>query len=91
MWLNLHDPAFGAYLRAKLRSMILLLWIALFVISLVVLITAARYFTRSAEIIGLTLGMSSFATGVIIVALGTSGSTTGSLFQAIQSIPQEKQ
>jgi cation:H+ antiporter len=72
LWLNLYYPAFGAYLRAKLRSMSLLLWIGVFVISLVVLITAARYFTRSAEIIGLTLGMSSFATGVIIVALGTS-------------------
>lgn len=50
----------------------LLLWIGVFVVSLAVLITAARFFTRSAEIVGLTLGMSSFATGVIIVAVGTS-------------------
>jgi cation:H+ antiporter len=50
----------------------LLLWILVFVASIFTLITAARYFTRSAEIIGLTLGMSSFATGVVIVAIGTS-------------------
>jgi len=50
----------------------LFFWLGVFAASLFVLIMAARFFTRSAEIIGLTLGMSSFATGVIIVAVGTS-------------------
>jgi cation:H+ antiporter len=52
--------------------MSILTWFGIFVASLCVLILAARFFTRSAESIGLALGMSSFATGVIIVAIGTS-------------------
>ena len=43
-----------------------------FVASLVVLLAAARYFTVSAERIGLALGMSPFAIGVLIVSAGTS-------------------
>ncbi len=50
----------------------MLLWSALFGISLVVLIMAARFFTRSAERVGLALGMSPFVIGVIIVSIGTS-------------------
>jgi cation:H+ antiporter len=52
--------------------MSILTWFGIFVASLCVLILAARFFTRSAESIGVALGMSSFATGVIIVAIGTS-------------------
>jgi cation:H+ antiporter len=43
-----------------------------FAVSLVVLIAAARSFTLSAERVGLALGMSPFAIGVLIVSAGTS-------------------
>jgi cation:H+ antiporter len=43
-----------------------------FVASLAVLLAAARFFTHSAERIGLRLGMSPFAIGVLIVSAGTS-------------------
>ncbi|MDJ1506122.1 calcium/sodium antiporter [Xanthocytophaga agilis] len=48
------------------------LWIGVFIVSLLVLILAARFFTQSAEVVGHALGMSPFAVGVIIVAVGTS-------------------
>ena len=44
----------------------------LFAASLSVLLAAARFFTVSAERIGLSLGMSPFAVGVLIVSAGTS-------------------
>ncbi len=43
-----------------------------FFLSLVLLLVAARFFTQAAENIGLAFGMSPFAVGVLIVALGTS-------------------
>jgi cation:H+ antiporter len=43
-----------------------------FLVSLGVLLAAARAFTTSAERIGLYLGMSPFAVGVLIVSIGTS-------------------
>ncbi len=43
-----------------------------FAASLVVLLAAARFFTQSAERVGLALGMSPFAVGVLIVSAGTS-------------------
>jgi cation:H+ antiporter len=46
--------------------------LATFAISLVVLLAAARRFTHSAERLGLALGMSPFAVGVLIVSAGTS-------------------
>lgn len=46
--------------------------LAIFVVSLTVLLLAARFFTGSAERIGLSLGMSPFAIGVLIVSVGTS-------------------
>jgi cation:H+ antiporter len=46
--------------------------LAAFTISLAVLLLAARRFTSSAERIGLALGMSPFAIGVLIVSVGTS-------------------
>lgn len=52
--------------------MTLLIWIAVFIISLVVLIKASDYFTDSAERIGLSFGLPPFIVGVTIVALGTS-------------------
>lgn len=46
--------------------------LAIFAASLAVLLAAARYFTYSAERVGLALGMSPFAIGVLIVSAGTS-------------------
>ncbi len=40
--------------------------------SLAALIVAARYFTRASDTVGLALGMSPFAVGVLLVAAGTS-------------------
>jgi len=50
----------------------LLLWGGVFVLSLTILVVASRFFTEAAEVIGLSLGMSPFAVGVLIVATGTS-------------------
>ena len=50
----------------------ILLWSTLFVISLASLIVVADFFIRSAERVGLALGIPSFIIGVTIVALGTS-------------------
>ena len=46
--------------------------LAVFGVSLIVLVTAARFFTVAAERLGLALGMSPFAIGVLIVSTGTS-------------------
>ncbi|OPX17632.1 conjugal transfer protein TraR [candidate division WOR-3 bacterium 4484_100] len=48
------------------------LWIPVFLISLYVLIKASEYFTRSAETLGISLGIPNFIVGVTIVAFGTS-------------------
>ena len=50
----------------------ILLWVAIFIVSLYVLIRASDYFTRAAEDIGLAFGIPDFVVGVTIVALGTS-------------------
>ena len=50
----------------------LLYYIALFVVSLAVLLKASDWFVDSAERIGLSLGISPFIIGVTIVAFGTS-------------------
>jgi cation:H+ antiporter len=44
----------------------------IFVISLMVLLVSARFFTSAAEKLGIHLGMSPFAIGVFIVGIGTS-------------------
>ena len=53
-------------------TMTILLWIAVFIISLLALVKASDYFTDSAERIGLFFGLPPFIVGVTIVALGTS-------------------
>lgn len=50
----------------------LIWWIAIFVLSLAVLVKASDYFTDYAEKVGLALGIPAFLTGVTIVAIGTS-------------------
>lgn len=47
-------------------------WIAIFVVSLAVLVKAADYFIESAEKIGAALKINPFIIGVTVVALGTS-------------------
>ena len=52
--------------------MLLILWIFVFIISLIVLIKSADYFTISAEKIGLAFHIPEFIIGVTIVSIGTS-------------------
>ncbi|MDD5606769.1 MAG: calcium/sodium antiporter [Candidatus Pacebacteria bacterium] len=49
-----------------------MIWLLIFIFSLVVLIKSADWLILSAEKIGLALGLSSFTVGLIIVSLGTS-------------------
>lgn len=49
-----------------------LLWIIVFVISLTILVKGADWLLESAEKIGLSMGLSPFVVGVIIVGVGTS-------------------
>lgn len=50
----------------------MLLWILVFVVSLTTLILSANYFIRSAERMGIALGIPPFIIGVTVLALGTS-------------------
>ena len=50
----------------------ILLWVLIFIVSLVVMVKGADWLLASAERIGLALGISSFIVGVIIVGVGTS-------------------
>lgn len=50
----------------------LLLWSAIFIISLVVLVKAADYFLGFSEKIGIALRIPAFIVGIIIVSIGTS-------------------
>ena len=50
----------------------LLFWIAIFIISLVVLIKSADFFTESSEKVGIDLKIPQFIVGIAIVSIGTS-------------------
>jgi cation:H+ antiporter len=50
----------------------ILIWVALFIVSLVILLKSSSYFTEAAEKIGIRLGIPAFIVGVTIVAIGTS-------------------
>lgn len=50
----------------------LLFWLGIFILSLVVLVKAADYFTNFSEKLGLALRIPPFIVGIIIVSLGTS-------------------
>ena len=52
--------------------MTILLWVAVFVVALIVLLKASDFFIAAAERVGLALGISPFVIGVTIVAAGTS-------------------
>ena len=47
-------------------------WVILFIVGMFVLVKAADYFNKAAEVIGLSFGMSPFIIGVLITAIGTS-------------------
>lgn len=49
-----------------------LIWIAVFILSLAVLIKGADWLLGAAETLGLSIGISPFVVGVVIVGLGTS-------------------
>lgn len=50
----------------------LIIAFAIFAISVGLLITSAKFFTRAAETLGYGFGLSSFVVGVVIVSVGTS-------------------
>ena len=52
--------------------MCLLFWIVVFIVSLIILIKSADFFTESSEKIGLSMKISPFIVGVAIVSIGTS-------------------
>jgi len=62
----------GSAVTARAILLPVLTTLVVFVLGLATLLTAARYFTFSAERVGLALGMSPFAIGVLIVSAGTS-------------------
>lgn len=61
----------------------LILWIAIFIISLAVLVKGADWLIASAEKIGLAIGLSPFIVGVTIVGIGTSFPELVSSFAAV--------
>ncbi len=64
----------------------LLIWTAVFVVSLAVLVKASDYFIESAEKIGIYVKIPSFIIGLTIVAMGTSlPETVSSIFAVINN------
>lgn len=69
--------------------MVLVFWIAIFLVSLAVMVRGADVFLRHAEKIGVQLGMSSFVIGVMIVGFGTSlPELTSSLLAVLKGVPE---
>ena len=66
------DLAREQTLRYYTVYMGLFIWILIFFVALLVMIVGANVFLKSAEQLGLRLGLSSFVIGVIIVGFGTS-------------------
>ena len=60
-------------------------WVAVFIISLVVLIKSADYFTLGAEKLGLHFKIPAFIIGITIVSIGTSLPELGSAIFAVFS------
>lgn len=61
----------------------LLFWIFIFILSLIVLVKSADWLLLSSEKIGLSMGLSPFVVGVIIVGVGTSFPELISSFAAV--------
>ncbi len=66
----------------------ILLWVVIFACATAVMIVGAELFLKNAELIGLQLGFSSFAIGVVIVGFGTSlPELTSSLLAVLANEP----
>jgi cation:H+ antiporter len=63
----------------------ILIWIIVFIVSLILLVKGSDWLLQTAEKIGLSLGMSPFIVGVTIVAIGTSFPELITSFVAISS------
>jgi len=50
----------------------ILLWVIVFIISIIILVKSSEYFTNSAERVGIHYGIPAFVVGITIVAIGTS-------------------
>lgn len=69
-------------------SMILFIWILVFIVSLIILVKSSDWLLDSAKKIGLAIGLSPFVVGVTIVAVGTSlPELASSLFAIFREIP----
>lgn len=67
----------------------ILFWVVVFIVSLAVLVKGADLLLKSAEKIGLALGLSPFVVGVLIVGAGTSfPELISSLVAAFRGIPE---
>ena len=68
----------------------ILFWVLVFAVSLYVLIIGSGWFLKGAQNIGIALGMSPFAVGVLIVGIGTSlpevASALAAVFQNAQNV-----
>ncbi|MCS7200823.1 MAG: sodium:calcium antiporter, partial [Patescibacteria group bacterium] len=65
----------------------LILWLIIFIISLVLLVKGADWLVESAEKIAITIGIPSFIAGIIIVGAGTSlPELISSLFAALRGL-----
>ncbi|HPC10151.1 MAG TPA: calcium/sodium antiporter [archaeon] len=58
-------------------------WIIIFIVCLIGLVKSSDYLTRSAESLGLYIGISAFVVGIVIVSIGTS---VPELFSSIFSV-----
>ena len=69
--------------------LLIVVWIAIFIVSLVVMVKGSDYLVQGAERIGLALGMSPFVVGVVIVGIGTSfPELISSLTAALQGVTE---
>lgn len=69
--------------------MTIVFWIIIFIVSLFVLVKGADWFLNSSEKLGLSLGLSKFVVGVVIVGLGTSfPELISSIFAVVKGVPE---
>jgi cation:H+ antiporter len=67
----------------------LLFWVVIFIGSLIVLVKSSDYFIKSAEKLGISLGIPAFIVGVTIVAVGTSlPELASSIFAVVKGSPE---
>lgn len=67
----------------------MILWVGYLVVSIAILVKGADYFVDGAKQVGLRLGMSSFAVGVLIVGIGTSlPELAASIASVLDGVPE---